>query len=664
MLEEQLQRYFGFKSFREGQKEVIGLIARRESAAAIFPTGSGKSLCYQLSSLILPHLTLVVSPLLALMKDHVDFLSAHEIAAARLDSTLAPELYKDILARAKNGELKILMISVERFKNERFRHHLERMKISLLVVDEAHCISQWGHNFRPEYLKLPAYKKAYNIPQTLLLTATASPAVIADMRTAFDIPKGNVKITGFYRKNLFLQVTPASEAHKKDVLHNRIQKVPQAPTIVYVTLQHTAEEIAEFLCNRGIRAACYHAGMKNEEREQVQNRFMAGDIHCVAATIAFGMGIDKADIRRVIHFDLPKTLENYSQEIGRAGRDNKPAMCEVLANRDNISILENFVYGDTPDQQAIADLLTKIKKQPDFIWEVKPVSLSFELNIRLLPLKTLLVYLEMDGIIRPKYTYFDQYTFQFRHTREDIADQFQGERREFLTAVFDHCETKKVWTHVDIETIMAVYGADRKRVVAALEYLDEKGWIKLQTSQSVDVFDIMDGRFDVDHLSRILFDKFKEKETHEIEKIHHMAGFFENQACLSKALASYFGETIPVDHCGHCSVCKGSSAKLERTIHLESLERLNLHELISGFQRAADSWTTPLNIAKFLCGIQSPFFSRIKAKTLPNFGLLRHYPFMAVKAWVNRKIGNSKDLIQSMADDFDEPLDDFKEYME
>jgi len=174
MLEEHLHQHFGFESFRTGQREVIELIAKGDSAAAIFPTGSGKSLCYQLPALLLPHMTLVVSPLLALMKDQVDFLISRNIAAARLDSTLEPEAYNNILGGAKNGELKILMISVERFKNERFRHHLEKMDISLLVVDEAHCISQWGHNFRPEYLKLPAYQKEYSIPQSLLSEETAS----------------------------------------------------------------------------------------------------------------------------------------------------------------------------------------------------------------------------------------------------------------------------------------------------------------------------------------------------------------------------------------------------------------------------------------------------------------------------------------------------------
>src|SRR5690554_2152535 len=181
MLEQGLQKYFGFNKFKKGQREVISKITAHQSAAAIFPTGAGKSLCYQLPAMFLPHLTLVVSPLLALMKDQIDFLMEHNIPAARLDSTLSKEEYKQILEKTRNGEIKILMISVERFKNERFRAQLQRMNISLLVIDEAHCISEWGHNFRPDYLKLPAYRKEFNIPQVLLLTATATPQVIEDM---------------------------------------------------------------------------------------------------------------------------------------------------------------------------------------------------------------------------------------------------------------------------------------------------------------------------------------------------------------------------------------------------------------------------------------------------------------------------------------------------
>lgn len=640
MLEKQLKQYFGYSSFRSGQKEVIARITKGESAVAIFPTGAGKSLCYQLPAMLLPHLTLVVSPLLALMKDQVDFLSAHHIPAARLDSTLEPQTYNEILTQAKTDRLKILMISVERFKNERFRQHLEKMKISLLVVDEAHCISQWGHNFRPEYLKLPAYRKAYHIAQTLLLTATAAPPVIEDMCAGFEIPKQNVVVTGFYRQNLFLTVTPTKETNKRQQLLDRIREEPEAPTIVYVTLQRTAEEIAAFLGTGGINAAGYHAGMQNEDRERIQNQFMDGARSCVVATIAFGMGIDKADIRRVIHFDLPKSIESYSQEIGRAGRDGKPALCEVLANRNNISILENFVYGDTPEKKAIADLLERIKAQPDFVWELKLLALAFDLNIRPLPLRTLLVYLEMDGIIRPKHTYFDQYAFQFLTPRKEIIDRFQGERRQFAAAIFEQSETKKVWTYVDIDKIVAHYTTDRKRVVAALDYFDEQGWIRLQSRQAIDVFDLVDKRFDIDQLARSMYEKFKNKESREIARIQQMVGFFESKACLSKALALYFGEAMAVDHCGHCSVCEGHPAKIEHTLELEPLAHKNLDDLSSDYLAKSDQFCSPLDVAKFLCGIQTPFFARAKVKKMPNFGVLQHYPFMDVRTWIEAQRKN------------------------
>ncbi|MBE0501970.1 MAG: ATP-dependent DNA helicase RecQ, partial [Desulfuromonadales bacterium] len=371
MLENELQKYFGFSTFRTGQEAVISKIAAQQSAVAIFPTGAGKSLCYQLPAMLLPHMTLVVSPLLALMKDQIDSLVQHRIPAARLDSTLSTDEYDHILAKARNGTLKILMISVERFKNERFRAQLQKMNISLLVVDEAHCISEWGHNFRPDYLKLPVYRKQFGIQQVLLLTATATEQVIADMCVKFEVPGENVTITGFYRPNLFLQVTPTPESQKQVYLHQRIQESPSDPSIVYVTLQKTAERVSDSLRAHGIRSLPYHAGMAAEERERIQNEFLAGEIDCVVATIAFGMGIDKKNIRRVIHYDLPKSIENYSQEIGRSGRDGQPSFCEVLANRDNISVLENFIYGDTPENQAINKLLQIIQHHQDPVWEIK-----------------------------------------------------------------------------------------------------------------------------------------------------------------------------------------------------------------------------------------------------------------------------------------------------
>ena len=643
MLKQQLQKHFGFNTFLKGQEDVIRKVLNHQSAAAIFPTGAGKSLCYQLPAMLLPGMTLVVSPLLSLMKDQLDFLLANNISAARLDSTLARDEYGRIIERAKNDELKILMIAVERFKNERFRSHLQKMNISLLVVDEAHCISEWGHNFRPEYLKLPAYQNQFGISQSLLLTATATEPVIDDMCAKFNILRDNVFVTGFYRDNLFLQITSTDNSEKRDCLLQRIRETPKALSIVYVTLQKTAEDVAAFLCANKINAHPYHAGMENEKREEIQNKFMDGTLVCIVATIAFGMGIDKKDIRRIIHYDLPKSIENYSQEIGRSGRDGKPALCEVLANRDNIHILENFIYGDTPEKLSILQLLRTIKENKDSAWEIKIVKFANELNIRILPLKTLLVYLAMEEIIRPKLTYFEEYSFKYKTEPAAIISSFEGERKQFVTAVMNHCHTKKVWTTVDIQAILKNYNADRQRILAALEYFDEKGLIELQSKQAVEVYDILTRAFNIDDLAEKMYALFKKKESLEIQRIHDMVSFFESDACISKQLAGYFGEHLEKERCGHCSFCRSGKAVLQNTTELKPLSQFEYTKITSEFIQAAGEQFSEVNLTKFLCGIYTPVFSKLKIKKLPHFGILESYPFWEVKNWIMNKTGKRPD---------------------
>ena len=634
MLKKLLLKHFGFNSFLKGQKDVVHKVLERQSTAAIFPTGAGKSLCYQLPAMVLPGMTLVVSPLLSLMKDQLDFLQGNNIPAARLDSTLSKNDYNAILESAKNGELKILMVAVERFKNERFRTHLQKMNVSLLVVDEAHCISEWGHNFRPEYLKLPAYQKEFGIKQALLLTATATTQVRTDMCAKFNIPKDNVFVTGFYRDNLFLQITPTENSERKQRLLQKIQKAPQDPTIVYVTLQKTAEDVAEFLCANGINAHPYHAGMDSGQREEIQNKFMDGALNCIVATIAFGMGIDKKDIRRILHYDLPKSIENYSQEIGRSGRDGKPALCEVLANRDSIHILENFIYGDTPEKVSIFQLLKSIKENNGSIWEIKEVALSNKLNIRVLPLKTLLVYLSMEEIIRPKMTYFEEYSFKYLTEPAEIVNRFEGERKRFVAVIINNCHTKKIWTHVDIQAILDNYDTDRQRILAALEYFEEKGWLELQSRQSVDVYDILNQAFKINDMAEKMYALFQKKERLEIQRIHNMVGFFESNVCISKQLAGYFGEHMAKERCGHCSFCQSGKAILQTTTKLEPLSRFDFKTITAEFIQAVDRQFSDVNLTKFLCGIYTPVFSKLKIKKLPHFGIFESYPFLEVKNWI------------------------------
>ncbi|MBA3029827.1 MAG: RecQ family ATP-dependent DNA helicase [Desulfobacteraceae bacterium] len=625
-----LSETFGFAEFKPGQQQVMETILAGKSAVAIFPTGAGKSLCYQLPALHEPGMTLVVSPLLSLMKDQMEFLQKKNVPAAKLDSGMTPEAYREALEAARLGKLKILMIAVERFNNERFRTQLRQMKVSLLVVDEAHCISEWGHNFRPDYLKIPLYQKEFNIPKVLLLTATATPDVSKDMCDKFSIPESQVIRTGFFRENLYLRILPTGEKSKEKALGEILSGKPEGPAIVYVTLQKTAETIANRLKQNGFDAVAYHAGMENPEREAVQNRFMAGNSGIVVATIAFGMGIDKENIRKIIHYDLPKSIEGYSQEIGRAGRDDQPSLCAMLANRSSVPVLENFIYGDTPHLEGIGLVLDKIKKSPVRTLEIRPYTLSRDTDIRLLPLKTLLVYLEMEKVISPKYTFFEEYPFKFLVPAEEILKNFQGERKTFVETIFSHSKTAKTWTYPEIDGIIEASGSDRQRVMAALEYFHEKAWIDLQARSGVEVYEILNPDFDANKTAALLLKLFHEKESRDVARIHAMVTLFEKDQCLAKSLSAYFGESLPGD-CGRCSTCLNKEPPVLPAMNLPPLSGYPFPELIQPLKEKTGTSPPVHLVTRFLCGISTPRLVQLKAKAMAEFGLLEKYPYKAVE---------------------------------
>ncbi|MGU9859164.1 RecQ family ATP-dependent DNA helicase [Pseudomonas sp. LF245] len=633
-----LQQVFGYPQFRLGQEQTVSAVLAGRSAAAIFPTGSGKSLCYQLSAVLLPHLTLVVSPLLALMQDQLGFLQRHGISAGSIDSAQSREDANDVMARARSGELKILMISVERLKNERFRNFLQSVQISLLVVDEAHCISEWGHNFRPDYLKLPDYQRQFNIPQALLLTATATPKVIADMQAKFAIAPNDVVTTGFYRPNLNLLVEPVSGADKRRRLVQWMSERANQPSIVYVTLQKTAEQIAEHLNRNGIQAEAYHAGLPHDKREGIQQRFMGGRSNCIVATIAFGMGIDKSDIRNVVHFDLPKSIENYSQEIGRAGRDGQPSDCLVLANRDSLNVLENFVYGDTPEQDGIRRVLEELQAaRGDGQWEFLLRSLSDHSNIRELPLKTLLVQLELKGVIAPRYAFYAEYRFKYLIEPDALLARFSGERQQFVAAIVEVCKRARTWATVDFDALYQQHNAGRDRVVKALDYFQEQGLIELESKQMTEVYSLLDTDFDPQAMSAELYTGFKQHEVGEVARIHAMLDLFATERCLGQRLAQYFGDENAPLRCGHCSVCHGDVAHLPAPPALPPLVDKNFMGLCGDFIHRHHQYTGQLpeaeRLTRFLGGISVPLFTKLKARSIPGFAALEDYPYAEVREW-------------------------------
>ena len=357
--------------------------------------------------------------------------------------------------RLRDGSLKLLYVAPERFNNERFLAQLGQTKIALFAVDEAHCISEWGHNFRPDYLKLAARARELGAERVLALTATATPAVVADIRAGFGIEERDAVVTGFYRSNLTLLTTPVQADERDQTLIDRLRERPPGSTIVYVTLQRTAERVAALLAAAGLPARAYHAGMNADDRVEVQEWWSHSNANIVVATIAFGMGIDKADVRYVYHLNLPKGLESYSQEIGRAGRDGEPSICELFACRDDVPTLENFAFGDTPTPEAIAGLLEDVfAHTPGEQFAVSEYELSSRHDVRPLVLKTILTYLELDGFLEQGTPFYAGYSVRPASGEwDDVLATFDPERADFLRRVLASGKQGRIWTGVDPDAV-------------------------------------------------------------------------------------------------------------------------------------------------------------------------------------------------------------------
>jgi ATP-dependent DNA helicase RecQ len=405
---------------------------------------------------------------------------------------------------------------------------------------------------------------------------------------------------------------------------------------VYVTLQRTAVRVASRLAEAGLPARAYHAGMSAEDRVAVQNWWTLSSRNVVVATIAFGMGIDKADVRYVYHYNLPKGLESYSQEIGRAGRDGEPSTCELLACPDDVPTLENFAFGDTPTREALAGVCAEMfahEKRTELA--VAEHDLSARHDVRPLVLRTILTYLELDGLLRQGTPFYAGYSLRpATGSLDDVFAAFDPSRASFLRRLVASGKTGRIWTSVDPEQAADELGEERSRIVAALGYLEAQGLVELKPTDVRQRYTVLERPDSLDDVLERLAERFARRERAETERIEHMISLVTHAGCQVAALVSYFGESR-VEPCGHCTFClTGETQRLPEPSALQAIDaavdRSALEALEAGHPEALAS---PRQRARFLCGLTSPATSRARLTREPLFGALADYRFATVLGW-------------------------------
>ncbi len=541
---------FGFREFRPGQREVVEHVVRGGDALVVMPTGAGKSLCYQVPALARGGLTIVVSPLIALMKDQVDALVELGIRATFLNSSITRDEYEARAEAARRGEIELLYVAPERF-TPAFLRFCQGLDIRLLAIDEAHCLSQWGHDFRPEYLKLGRVREALGKPPTIALTATATPEVQDDIVVTLGIGSCRRFIQGFDRSNLVLEVVPVDRKADKDALLADLA-LP-GPALVYCATRKNVERACSALRESGVRAGLYHAGLEPGDRTRVQDAFMAGQLPVVVATNAFGMGIDKRDIRTIVHYDMPGTVEAYYQEIGRAGRDGRQSRAVLLYAPVDRRIHEFFIDNSHPPAEWVHRLWQWLVDQRE-----NPVFRSVEAMGEALPpdagdraAASCVHILVREGRVR-RIAPSDRSAW-IRVLKPD-APLPQGHRG----AVWEHIADNRGDSEVlqfQPEAWCRRLGLDRDQLTAALRGLEDRGLVRYQAPERVGGVELVDPSRPLD-----LDDgRMKQRRTREFTKLDRMEAYTGNR-CRRRYIVEYFGEKAPFESCGTCDVCRAGGS--------------------------------------------------------------------------------------------------------
>ncbi|MCK6514987.1 ATP-dependent DNA helicase [Myxococcota bacterium] len=615
-----LQARFGFPDYRPGQLEIVQHVADGDDALVVMPTGAGKSLCYQAPALARGGTTVVVSPLIALMKDQVDALVRKGAKAAFLNSSLSDEDRREVTARLLRGDLELLYVAPERF-TPAFTRMLAGCDIRLFAIDEAHCLSQWGHDFRPDYLRLGQVRKELSARRplpTVALTATATPTVQDDIVRTLGLGDARRFIRGFDRENLRMEVIQVKGlADKQSTLPELVRGTT---ALVYCATRKNVEKAALALHEAGVPAGIYHAGLKPEERSRAQDDFMSGKVKVVVATNAFGMGVDKEDVRTIVHWDIPGTVEAYYQEIGRAGRDNKPSRVVLLFDSKDRYTQEYFIKLGHPPVEYVHLIYKHLLKQ-----RTNPIFLRLEdLALGLPPdnqdertAAACLYVLQREGWVRRIHP-------ADRPARVAVRTDAPKKRPDGIRG--------QVWDAV-IERVVDGFGADlypdrlakalgleRDQLTAALKGLEERKYLQVEPPTRVGGVELLH-----DATEELDFDeeKLRTRRQHEFDKLEKMLDYTQ-ATCRRRYLLEYFGQAPAYARCGNCDACREGVTLAGGPRALSPDEENAARKVLACVARMKDARSVGM-VAKVLTGSEEQSVRNWRYDQLSTYGLLRQH---------------------------------------
>ena len=638
-----LNSFFGYSEFRQGQLEIIENVLNGENVIAVLPTGAGKSICYQIPALISDGFSIVVSPLIALMKDQVDALNRNEERAAFINSTMSFSEAENVLRKISFGSIKLLYVAPERLEVLVFAERIKKLNPEYLFVDEAHCISEWGHNFRPGYTRLKEFITYTGLKKVSAFTATATPEVIRDIIEQLDLKKHKLFVRGFKRENLNLNVL--TTGNKKTEVLQLIRNHPGS-TIIYTSSRKQAEEISGFLNLTKVNCEYYHAGVNPIVRRKIQDDFISGNLPVIAATNAFGMGIDKQDIRLIVHYNIPGSIENYYQEIGRAGRDGRESFAYLLYDEKDISIQNYFIESSHPDKHFIQQLYqlicdySKVAEgslpEGEIPVNVEFISAVMQKEISRGLLHSALKLLESGGFLRVLSDFDKKSSVQILIEKDRLKNLLKRSInpvfkdllllmiREYGSVIFEKRH------RIDIDLIAQKSGLTKDDTDSFLEELNNMGFITYAKITGKENIILTRPRVNTSKLN-LDYKRINENYLRFQNKLQQMVDYVFTNDCRAKFILDYFGEQDISYKCGKCDKCSDISPA--SGITKEYIKELLLRTLYSGKEHINET-----SLIKILTGKE-------KSETLQKietFGSASNIARMEIKSSIAELIGERK----------------------